>query len=196
MFGMLIKPIFSIATTSATASVTTGQRRKQRKNDGHTWFLDLWINTIRLYRSQQEIRQILEVDVQRACPKEFNYKATNRFVEAKLSFEVDRPLSQLSEFLTSHYVKLVGAIHPALRPIIDSFTKPLSKEERGATFLGRKRRYYCPESHPSPERVREYTQSIPPSWRPKILARFDCACVRCKTALTARTAHIVSAHEK
>src|SRR4051794_13042169 len=28
---------------------------RKRKNDGKTWFFQLWINTIRLYRSQQEI---------------------------------------------------------------------------------------------------------------------------------------------
>lgn len=163
---------------------------KQRKNDGYTWFLHLWINTIRLYRSQQEIRQILEVDIKRVCPKGFTFKKTNRFVEAKISFEFDDPLAQLPDFLTPHYVRLIGVIHPVLLPIIDSFTEPLTKEERRAAILGRKRRYYGPESYPSRERIREYTRSIPPSWRLKILARFDHQCVRCKVALNSKTAHI------
>jgi len=163
---------------------------KQRKNDGYTWFLHLWINTIRLYRNQQEIRQILEHDVKRACPRGFIYRATDRFVEAKMSFEFDRPLSGLPGFLTPCYVKLIGAIHPVLLPIIDSFTEPLTKDERRAAILGRKRRYYGPDSHPSPERIREYTRSIPASWRPKVLARFGNECVRCNASLTTRTAHM------
>jgi hypothetical protein len=79
---------------------------KQRKNDGYTWFLHLWINTIRLYRSQNEIRQILEKDVRAVCPAGFRFKATDRFVEAKMSFEFNERLSELPAFLTPSYVKL------------------------------------------------------------------------------------------
>ena len=107
-----------------------------------------------------------------------------------MNFEFDRPLSQLPGFLSPHYVKLIGAIHPVLLPIIDSFTEPLTKDEWRAAIIGHKRRYYGPESHPSPESIREYTRSIPPSWRPKVLARFDHLCVRCEAALTTRTAHM------
>jgi hypothetical protein len=163
---------------------------KQQKNDGHTWFLHLWINTIRLYRSQKEIRQILEIDVKKACPKGFTFKATERFVEAKMSFEFNEPLSELPEFMTPHYVRLIGAIHPVLLPIIDSFTEPLTKEERRIALLGRERKYWGPDSHPKRERIREYTRSIPPSWRPTILAKFDNKCVRCAASLTVRTAHM------
>lgn len=163
---------------------------KQRKNNGKTWFLHLWINTIRLYRSQQEIRQILEVDVRKACPKGFDYKATDRFVEAKMSFEFEKPLSELPDFMAPHYIKLISSIHPVLLPIIDSFTEPLTKEERRAAILGRKRKYYGPDSYPSRERIREYTRSIPASWRSQILAKFDNECVRCGTALESKTAHM------
>jgi len=163
---------------------------KQRKNEGRTWFLHLWINTIRLYRSQAEIREILEKDVKKACPKGFTYKATERFVEAKMSFEFEKPLSQLPDFLAPQYVKLIGALHPVLLPIIDAFTQPLSKEERGEAILGRKRLYHGPASYPSPEKIREYTRSIPASWRPIILAKYDHECVLCKNPLSARTAHM------
>ena len=163
---------------------------KQRKNGGHTWFLDLWINKIRLYRSQSEIRQILEVDINRVCPKGFVYRATDRFVEAKLSFEFDGPLSALPEFLTPQYVRLISSVHPVLLPIIDSFTEPLSREERRAAILGRKRRYFGPQAYPTKEHIREYTRSIPPSWRAIILKRFHARCVRCGSVLTIRTAHM------
>jgi len=163
---------------------------KQRKNDGKTWFLHLWINAIRLYRSQQEIRQILEVDVRKACPNGFTYRATDRFVEAKMSFEFDRPISDLPDFLTPCYVRLVRAIHPVLLPIIDSFTEPLTKEERRAAILGRKRKYYGPDSRPSQQLVREYTRSIPPSWRRQVLETFGHRCVRCRKPVDVRTAHM------
>ncbi len=163
---------------------------KHRKNDGRTWCLHLWINTIRLYRAQQEIRQILEVDVRRACPTGFIFMKTDRYVAAKKSFEFDQPLSELPDFLTPLYVKLISAIHPILLPIIDSFTEPLTKEERRAAILGRKRKYYGPDTHAGRERVREYTRSIPPSWRAKVLVRFHHKCVRCGVPLTSRTAHM------
>jgi hypothetical protein len=168
----------------------TSDALKTRKNDGYSWFLHLWINTIRLYRSQQEIRRVLEVDVKKACPTGFKFRATDRFVEAKFSFEFDKHLAQLPEFLAPRYIRLIRAIHPVLLPIIDSFTEPLSKEERRAAILGRKRKYYGPASHPSREKIREYTRSVPPSWRPRILAEFDHKCVRCGKQLTLGTAHI------
>jgi hypothetical protein len=163
---------------------------KQRKNNGKTWFLHLWINTIRLYRSQQEIRQILEIDVKKACPKGFTFRTKDRYVEAKMSFEFEKPLAALPDFLAPNYVRLIGAIHPILLPIIDSFTEPLTKEERRAAILGRKRKYYGPESYPSRERIREYTRSIPTSWRSEILTRFANRCVSCRAPLTVRTAHM------
>src|SRR3954471_18903357 len=64
---------------------------KRVKNDGYTWFLHLWINTIRLYRNQAEIRAYLETELEPRCPKPFRFLATDRFVEAKLSFEFDSP---------------------------------------------------------------------------------------------------------
>src|SRR5689334_11357707 len=38
---------------------------RDRKNEGYTWYLHLWINTIRLYRNQQEIRAYLEKEVRK-----------------------------------------------------------------------------------------------------------------------------------
>jgi hypothetical protein len=163
---------------------------KDRKNDGKTWELHLWINTIRIYRAQEEIRQILEVDVKNACPKGFFYRKTDRFVEAKMNFEFDQPVSELSDFLVPPFVRLISAIHPVLMPIIDSFTEPLSKEERRAAILGRKRKYFGPASYPSREKIREYTRSIPPSWRPKILEKFGNQCVLCKKHLSVNSAHM------
>jgi hypothetical protein len=163
---------------------------KDRKNEGKPWYLHLWINTIRLYRSLAEIRELLEIDVKKACPKGFTYRATERFVEAKINFEFERAITELPDFLVPLYIRLIGAIHPVLLPIIDSFTEPLTKEERRAAILGRKRKYYGPESHPSRERIREYTRSIPKTWRAAILERFDHQCVFCKTPLTVSTAHM------
>jgi 5-methylcytosine-specific restriction endonuclease McrA len=163
---------------------------KDSKNSGKTWGFHLWINTVRLYRSQKEIRRILETDARKVCPRGFAFEATERFVQAKMSFEFDRPLSQIADFLTPHYVKLIGAFHPVLLPIIDSFTQPLTKEERRKAILGKKRMYFGPSTRPKMEKVREYTRSIPASWRPKILASFNNECVHCKTPLELSTAHM------
>lgn len=168
----------------------TSEVLQQRKNDGHAWFLHLWINTIRLYRSQPEIRKILETDLREACPPGFKFRALDRAVEVKHSFDFSAPLTELPVRLVPLYTQLIRAVHPVLLPIIDSFTEPLSKEERRAAILGRKRKYYGPDSHPTRERIREYTRSIPASWRPKILAKFGHKCARCETPLTVRTAHM------
>lgn len=162
---------------------------KERKNDGHTWFFQVWINTVRLYRNQQEIRHMLEADLKQACPKGFNYRATDRFVEQKMPFEFEQAPTRLPDFVT-HCFRLIEAVHPVLLPIIDSFTEPLTKEERRAAILGRKRKYYGPGEYGSRDRVREYTRSIPAGWRSTVLARFGGRCVHCKSPLTIRTAHM------
>ena len=167
-----------------------GKEIQDRFGDGKEWYLHLWINTVRLYRSQSEIRKILESDLKKHCPAGFRFCATDRYVEAKTSFTFTKPLDKLPDFLVPKYVTLIGALHPVLIPIIDSFTQPLSKEERRAVILGRKRQYYGPATRPSQERVREYTRSIPPSWRKEILEKHDGRCVRCSVALTVRTAHM------
>lgn len=163
---------------------------QQRKNDGHAWGLHLWINTIRLYRSQQAIRDILESDLRDACPAGFTYRCSERAVEIKTSFDFCEPLAELPTRLVPLYTKLIRAAHPVLLPIIDAFTEPLSSEERRAAILGRKRKYYGPASHPPRQRIREHSRSIPPAWRPKILAKFGHKCTRCGTPLTVRTAHM------
>lgn len=163
---------------------------KERKNYGYTWFLHLWINTIRLYRSRHEIRQVLETDLKKACPNDFIFRTSERAVDVKWSFEFEKPLDQLPDLLVPRYVELIGAVHPVLMPIIDSFRDRLSKAERRAEILGRNRKYFGPESFPSRQHIREYTRSIPRSWRPLVLDKYHGKCARCGKPLTVKTAHM------
>ena len=55
---------------------------RRRKNEGFGWYVHLWINKVRLYRNQQEIRRVIEADVRKACPKGFTFIANERAVEA------------------------------------------------------------------------------------------------------------------
>lgn len=160
------------------------------KQDVTPWHFLLWINKIRIYQNEDEIRRTLDRKLGLATPKPFKFSSGERAVSAKWNFNFERSWNSLPDFLLPNAVKLFSSMHPILMPIIDSFTSPMSKEERREVILGRTKQYFGPKFRRDSKTIREYTRSIPPSWRLEILERYGFMCVHCKTDLRGNEVHI------
>ncbi|MBI5773137.1 MAG: HNH endonuclease, partial [Verrucomicrobia bacterium] len=143
----------------------------------------------RIYQNQDEIRAHLKKNVPRVCPRPFQYHASEQAVTAKFGFNFTRDLSEFPAFILPHYEKLIRAIHPVLLPIIDSFTEPLSREERKCVIKGRKRIHPTNANRDSIAKVREYSRSIPRTWKIRILEKARHECVLCRTDLRNTEVH-------
>ena len=156
-----------------------------------TWYLHLWINTIRIYQYSQQIRKALEDIVYSQCPKSFKPDINDQAVNAVIRCsELGDDLQKFESFFLPLYEELIGSIHPYLMPIIDSFTYDLSEEQREEVIKSRKKLYLGPRHRLSAEEIRQYSRSIPNSWREEILKNSRCRCVHCNTALSIKTAHM------
>lgn len=159
------------------------------RNDG---FFHLWLNTVRIYRERESIKALLEREIPRVAPRGFHLD----FVEARAIscgrvFNWPSDLSRLAGLLAADYVRLIGAIHPVLMPVIDQFSlEPLEKGARRAVVATRGR---IPISRSGPlasDRVRDYSRSFPKSWVPEILARSSHRCALCAADLRSEPYHI------
>lgn len=157
------------------------------KNPG-TWYFQLWINAVRLYQSQSEIKSYLRDELPKVCPPEF-VQSYGDYVTAKISFDLSHPAS-ITDFIVPHYISLITAVHPVLMPIIDSFSTTLTKEERAAVIASRERIYRRNADSEATQRNRDYTRSIPPSWRAELLREHNFKCAACHILLTDGNIHM------
>lgn len=161
--------------------------RPGAKRDG---YFHLWLNRIRIYRERESILANLDRELPRVVPTGFTWHKPDRAFNIGCEFDYPEDLSRLPDILLSRYVALISAIHPILMPIIDQFTTGLASGERRAVVSGRGR---TPFEHPGVhdrQRVREYTRSIPPTWRQEILQQHNFRCVHCAADLRTVPHHI------
>jgi len=162
---------------------------KHRYSDGfNTWYLQLYINTTRLYRNQAQIKEYLEKEFGKLRLKGFKRGDTPYFF--RRDFTYTGALKDFPDFILPHYLELIGKVHPILMPVIDSFTVPLSDEERRRAIMSNKRVKPRPFNQGEIEMLRENSRFIPPSWRVTLLERSVGKCVHCKTPLTMKTARV------
>ena len=155
-------------------------------------YFHLWLNKIRIYRERESIIATLEREIPRLVPKGFTFHPHDRAFNVGCEFDYPRNLSQLPDLLLPRYVALISAYHRLLIPIIDQFTTALAPGERRAAVAQRGRLPFTLPGVHDRKRVREYTRSIPPSWRPIILERHDyrCANSACRADLRKVGHHI------
>ncbi|HSH40151.1 MAG TPA: HNH endonuclease signature motif containing protein [Chthoniobacterales bacterium] len=161
---------------------------KRIYSSSHDWYLQFWVNTIRLYHNQEEIKAYLEAELSRVCPAPFQ-QSYGDYVTIKIAFDLP-DVDTLPAFIAPHYVSLISAVHPVVVPIIDSFAMTLTKEERTAIIAGRQRVYRRNADQSATRKNRDYTRSIPPSWRRELLRNYANKCASCGVDLTARSAHM------
>ncbi len=154
------------------------------------WYLQAWLNTTRPALNREEIRQVIQMDVKKACPRPFQYRDIGRAVECIYEFDFSDSLSAFDSFVGPHYSKLVAAIHPVLIPIIDACSTRLTKEERHHAILGRVKEHYTYKPGIGRELVREYTRAIPKGWRQKLLQKCSWRCAQCDCDLRNAEVHI------
>ena len=157
---------------------------------GGDWYFSVWLNTTRPALNREEIRSVLRTRIPAACPKPFVYRNHGRAIECIYCFDFNRPLEAFPQFIAPLYVSLITSLHPILIPIIDSFRTKISSEQRHAAILARPRERYTqrPISEFAP--VREYTRSIPKSWRPRLLDEHNWKCAICRIDLRQQRVHI------
>ncbi len=142
-------------------------------------YFHLWLNRIRIYRERQSIVATLEREIPRLVPRSFSFTPHDRAFNVGCEFVYPSDLSHLPDLLLPRYVALISAYHPLLMPIIDQFTTPLGSGERRAVVAQRGRIPFSPSGPHDLDRVREYTRSVPPSWKTPILERFSYRCALC-----------------
>jgi hypothetical protein len=155
-----------------------------------TWYLHLWMNTVRIYQHSGIIRRSLADIISKQCPPPFKSAVDERSVQAVYRSPFMGELDRFQEHFLAHYVQLVGTLHPYLMPIIDSFTYSLTSKEREEVILARKKFYFGPRKRLSSEEIRAYSRSIPPSWRIQLLGKAKNRCVHCGTNVDLASVHI------
>jgi hypothetical protein len=150
--------------------------RPGAKQDG---YFHLWLNRIRIYREREAIVATLDRELPRVTPKGFTWHPSDRAFNISYEFDYPKNLAKLPDLLLPRYVSLISAVHPILMPLIDQFTTPLAPGERRAVVAKRGRISFTLPGVHDRERVREYTRSIPPSWRPHILEQYYHRCAVC-----------------
>lgn len=159
----------------------------------HDGYFHLWLNTVRIYRERERIRPLLERKISEAAPKGFKLEfVEDRAISCGKVFSFPNDLKRLDQLIAADLTTLIGAIHPILIPIIDEFSvESLTSKERHAEV---KRRGKIPISRKGGpldrEKVRQYTRSIPPSWRINILEEAGYKCRNCGTCLKLNQPHI------
>jgi len=155
-----------------------------------TWYLHLWMNTVRIYQHSSVIRNSLVDIVTKQCPPPFVPDVDERSVQAVYRSPFNGDLQKFQEHFLPLYVDLIGTLHPYLMPIIDSFTYSLTPKEREEVILARKNFYCGPRRRLSPEEIRAYSRSIPQSWRIQLLARSKYRCAHCDSEINLANVHI------
>jgi hypothetical protein len=161
-----------------------------RPNTLHDGYFHLWLNTIRIYRQREAIVARLDIELHHRVPDGFTFKRHDRAIDIKWTFTYPKNLSTLPDLLLPRYISLISAIHPTLVPIIDQFNTALAPGERRAVVANRGR---IPFTHPGirdPARVSEYTRSISPTLRARILRRHHYRCALCDADLRRIGHHI------
>jgi 5-methylcytosine-specific restriction endonuclease McrA len=155
-----------------------------------TWYLHLWINTIRIYQYSEPIRRALIDIVRKQCPPSFSPTINENSVQAIIRSGFSGRLDRFVDHFLPLYTELVASFHPYLMPIIDSFTYTLTPEEREDVIASRQKLYLGPRKRLSAEQIRMYSRSIPRSWREQLLRKARNKCCHCRKAIDTVTAHI------
>ncbi|HEY1661697.1 MAG TPA: HNH endonuclease signature motif containing protein [Verrucomicrobiae bacterium] len=163
-----------------------------RSNATRNGYFHLWLNRIRIYREREAIIAMLDRKLRKLVPNDFFWNSSDRAFDIKFVFDYPKNLSKLPDLLSSKYVSLIKAVHPVLLPLIDQFTTSLDSGERRAVVAKRGRLPFTLPNVYDRKRVREYTRSIPLTWRVIILERhgYRCADPKCRANLQKVQHHI------
>jgi len=162
----------------------------RRNHSAHDGYFHLWLNTVRIYRKREEIVRQLDIDLPKAITKDFRYDRLDRAISAGRVFTYPARLGDLSAMLVPWYKKLILSVHSVLMPVIDQFSTSLAPGERRAVVAARGKIDFTHPGIRDPGRVREYTRSIPPSWKPLILEKYGHRCFLCCADLRCTEYHI------
>lgn len=154
------------------------------------WYFHLWLNTVRIYRERETVKKTLEQEIAKRCPKGFTFALYDRAISVQINFNLTNAESDLIPYLQKRYVELIQSIHPTLMPIIDQFATNGSRSEVKAEVAKRGRIKVRPPGPANRELLAEYSRSVPPSWKPKILASRNGRCAHCNKVLEPRGYHI------
>ena len=157
---------------------------------GTDWYFHLWLNTIRVYRDRHAVKSSLETQLRQLSPRSFRFDVLDRAISIKINFNLKDGPEQLVDFLKPHYIRLIEAVHPVLIPIIDKYSAYGDRAEVKKEVATRGRIPHKPVRTARPDLVREYTRSIPPSWRKEILEKHDYKCAHCGEDLKITGHHI------
>lgn len=150
------------------------------RDDG---YFHAWLNTIRIYRDRVAIVEALQCDVRRLDLPGFRIGITPRAISIGRTFVWPSRPEQVVATIGPGVVELIRAVHPLLVVHIDRLAT-------ASGFDGTRAARPAPPGVLSPSRLREYTRSIPASWRREILRAQRHRCATCGADLRLTGHHI------
>jgi len=155
--------------------------RDRLKDGGFDGLFHLWLTTVRIYRNRDDVRAYLEREIKRVAPPNMDFEfVEGRAIECGRKFIWPKNLAAIEDVLLEPLVDLISAVHPVLIPVIDQYAgRQFTSRDRGAEVASRGR---IKVEHKGPldrALVRQYTRSIPPSWRQKIIEAAAFTCAHC-----------------
>jgi hypothetical protein len=160
---------------------------------GADWYLNFEVNKRRIYQYSAEITASLKSIVERQAPARLPafWDPTSNWVGCGSPLpDFSGDLADFEQFFFPLYFELIESIHPYLLPIFDSFTYDLTREEREEVIRSRQHFYTGPKRRLSSDQIREYSRSIPASWRTRLVERAGNRCALCNTSLDPSSTHI------
>ena len=161
-----------------------------RRHDG---YFHLWLSTVRIYRERDGIKRLLEREIPKVAPRGFKLEfCEDRAISCGKVFNWPTDPIDAAEQLVEGYVRLISSVHPVLMPIVDRFSaERFTSTERKASVKARGRVLIRRRGGAiAADKLRQYSRSIPKSWRVEILEKNGYACVHCGTDLKNTKSHI------
>jgi len=154
-----------------------------RNNPRHNAYFHAWLNKVRIYRDRTEIVDRLEREIRALALPGLKIGIRERAISIGREFDWPTDGASLTSVIAPPLTRLIQALHPLLIPIIDQLAaNPAPDGDRAPrpSLAGERR------SPPS----RDYTRSIPPTWRIEILESQNHRCAACGADLRQTGHHI------
>jgi len=121
------------------------------------------------------------LNLPRVAPADMDFEfVKGRAIECGRKFIWPKNLAEIEGVLLQPLVDLISAVHPVLIPVIDQYAgKRFTSHDREFEVASRGRIKVAHNGPLDRAMVRQYTRSIPSSWRQKILEAAAFICAHC-----------------
>jgi hypothetical protein len=149
--------------------------------------ISLHVNKTRVYHEREAVLERFRKDLKRLRIPGFKFNENHICIEFIYRFQARTHVALMRD-VTKHLFPLLNAVHPIYSDIMDSFNADLTKEQRRAVIVGRKRTAVSGGSR-NPRRRREFCREVPPQLRDQVFRRDKFTCQICGKTSSAAKLH-------